>query len=154
MSLKQYTSALEGFRLIIQQNPYTYEGLVASWDFAATHLLDSLGGSSGGYNGKTEEKLLTAFDITNRYDSTKFTKKQRIEISKSVNDILENKRITQTEKIETLQKKSEEGNSIGLPFESNINFPPIVPSVGIKFISPVSLFTAYRDWETDRKSVV
>ena len=110
VSLKQYTSALEGFNLIIQQNPYTYEGLVASWDFAATHLLDSIGGSSGGYNGKTEEKLLTAFDITNRYDSTKFTKKQRIEISKSVNDILENKRITQTEKIETLQKKSEEGN--------------------------------------------
>ena len=110
VSLKQYTSALEGFRLIIQQNPYTYEGLVASWDFAATHLLDSLGGSSGGYNGKSEEKLLTAFDITDRYDSTKFTKKQRTEISKSVNDILESKRITQTEKIETLQKKSKEGN--------------------------------------------
>ena len=110
VSLKQYTSALEGFSLIIQQNPYTYEGLVASWDFAATHLLDSLGGSSGGYNGKTDEKKLTAFDITDRYDSTKFTKKQRTEISKSVNDILESKKINQTEKIEILQKKSKEGN--------------------------------------------
>ncbi len=110
VSLKQYTSALEGFSLIIQQNPYTYEGLVASWDFAATHLLDSIGGSSGGLTGKTDEKQLTTFDITDRYDSTKFTKKQRNEISKSVNDILESKRITQTEKIEKLQKKSNEGN--------------------------------------------
>ena len=108
--LRQYTSALDGFQLIMQQNPYTYEGLVASWDYAATHLLDSINGSGGAYSNRTEEKQLTAFDLTDRYDTTKFTKKQRNDISKTINDVLEGKRVNQTEKIVELQKKSNEGS--------------------------------------------
>ena len=108
--LKQFTSALDGFQLIMQQNPYTYEGLCASWDYAATHLLDSIHGSGGALSNTSEEKQLTVFDLTDRYDSTKFTKKQRNDISKTVNDVLEGKRVTQTEKIIDLQKKSNDGN--------------------------------------------
>ena len=44
VALKQYTSALQGFQDIINQNPYSYEGLVASWDYAATQLLANSGG--------------------------------------------------------------------------------------------------------------
>lgn len=48
--LKEYQSAMTGFQQIIQQNPYTYEALLASWDYSATHLLDSLNGHSGGFS--------------------------------------------------------------------------------------------------------
>jgi len=46
--LGQYQSALNGFQQIIDNNPYSYEGLLARWDYAATSLLDSTGGSGGG----------------------------------------------------------------------------------------------------------
>jgi hypothetical protein len=49
VSLKQYESAMAGFQDIIDENPYSYEGLVASWDYAATSLLfESEGGTGGG----------------------------------------------------------------------------------------------------------
>jgi hypothetical protein len=44
VSLKQYTSAMQGFQEIMNQNPYSYEGLVALWDYAATQLLANSGG--------------------------------------------------------------------------------------------------------------
>lgn len=46
VSLEMYESAMAGFQEIINQNPYSYEGLVASWDYAATSLLS--GGQGGG----------------------------------------------------------------------------------------------------------
>jgi hypothetical protein len=118
VSLKQYSSAMQGFQLIIQQNPYSYEGLVASWDYASTHLLDSLYGHGGGYSSKTElgeetmetEQVLSDMFFEN-YDSTKFSKKQRTDMVKSINDVMESKRITQTEKVIQLQKKSDAGNT-------------------------------------------
>jgi len=51
--LNNYQSALNGYQQIIDQNPYSYEGLVASWDYAATSLLLS-GGSGGGEKSNYE----------------------------------------------------------------------------------------------------
>lgn len=48
VALHQYQSALTGFQEIINENPYNYDGLLASWDYAATYLLDSSNGSGGG----------------------------------------------------------------------------------------------------------
>ena len=48
VSLKQYESAMAGFLEIMDENPYSYEGLVASWDFSATSLLFESGGGAGG----------------------------------------------------------------------------------------------------------
>ena len=45
VKLGQYTSALEGFQIIIQSNPYSWEGLLASWDYAATLLKSGQGGA-------------------------------------------------------------------------------------------------------------
>ncbi len=59
VKLGQYQSALEGFQYIMTQNPYTYEGLVASWDYAATYLLMGTGGSIQGDNEQTGEELNT-----------------------------------------------------------------------------------------------
>jgi hypothetical protein len=110
VALKQYSAAMEGFQLIIQQNPYTYEGLAASWDYAAAYLLDSINGQGGGLSNRETEKRLSDFDIRDRYDSTRFTKSQRNDITKSIDNAIENRRVTQTEKIAELQKKSEKGD--------------------------------------------
>ncbi|HEY5123688.1 MAG TPA: T9SS type A sorting domain-containing protein [Ignavibacteria bacterium] len=45
VALTDYQSALIGFQEIMNQNPYTYEGLLASWDYSATTLLIGGGGS-------------------------------------------------------------------------------------------------------------
>ncbi|MCI0473282.1 MAG: T9SS type A sorting domain-containing protein, partial [Ignavibacteria bacterium] len=110
VALKQYSAAMEGFQLIIQQNPYTYEGLAASWDYAATYLLDSINGQGGGLSNRETEKRLSVFDITDSYDSTRFTKSQRNDITKSIDNAIENRRTVQTEKIVELQKKSDKGD--------------------------------------------
>ena len=44
--LKQYSSALTGFQQIINSNPYSYEALVAHWDYMAASLL--MNGGAGG----------------------------------------------------------------------------------------------------------
>ena len=44
--LRQYSSALTGFQQIIDNNEYSYEGLIARWDYMATSLL--MNGGSGG----------------------------------------------------------------------------------------------------------
>jgi tetratricopeptide (TPR) repeat protein len=58
VALKQYTSALQGFQEIINQNPYGYEGLIASWDYAATQLLANTSGAK-----KTAEENLTIYNL-------------------------------------------------------------------------------------------
>ncbi len=56
VSLGLYESAMTGFQQIINQFP-SYEGLLASWDYAATSLLNSQGGSGGGASSKNEPAL-------------------------------------------------------------------------------------------------
>ena len=46
VSLGMYESAMTGFQEIVNQNPYSYEGLIAGWDYSATSLLS--GGQGGG----------------------------------------------------------------------------------------------------------
>ncbi|HAY33227.1 MAG TPA: hypothetical protein DCY06_03755 [Bacteroidetes bacterium] len=41
---------MTGFQQIVNENPYNYLGLVASWDYAATSLIAGLQGGSGGGN--------------------------------------------------------------------------------------------------------
>jgi hypothetical protein len=117
--LHQYTSALEGFQDIMVQNPYSYEGVVASWDYAATLLLAN---SGGGFPGDEEdvqknkeiesnrEYLVDTLRInrllkTDNYDKKVFTKEDRKQLHKSVGDILKEGRNRQTEKVKTLEEK-------------------------------------------------
>jgi tetratricopeptide (TPR) repeat protein len=74
--LKEYQSALTGFQQIIQQNPYTYEALLASWDYSATHLLDSLNGHSGGVSSNDKFQMLNVKleeQENNNIDYSRFT---------------------------------------------------------------------------------
>ena len=128
--LKQYTSALQGFQEIINQNPYSYEGLVASWDYAATQLLANGG---GGYSSNDETEVLNNdefndLDITidelygmldtlkkrdikitsyssDNYDQKKFTKKNREIINSNVINAFKDERNRQIEKLNELEKK-------------------------------------------------
>jgi hypothetical protein len=68
-ALGEYESAMTGFQQIINQNPYGYEGLVASWDYAATSLLLSAQGSGGGISnylprGEADEFQVTSYEFT------------------------------------------------------------------------------------------
>jgi len=59
-ALGQYQSAMSGFQQIIEQNPYNYLGLVASWDYAAASLMYNQQGASGGiknYDPPQAEKI-------------------------------------------------------------------------------------------------
>jgi hypothetical protein len=121
--LKQYQSAMQGFYSIMQQNPYSYEGLVASWDYAATNLLDSLNGHGGGESNEQllidnvqleeQENMNTDIIINKTFDnmdSTKFSKQDRKVIVQNVSDVMKTSRQKQIDKVDVLQKKSNEGN--------------------------------------------
>ncbi len=82
VALGLYESAMTGFQEIINQNPYTYEGLVASWDYAATSLLDSLHGSGGGVNDL--ELGMSDLEFENDEDSESNLKKSQIQYPKSL----------------------------------------------------------------------
>ncbi|MCX6164847.1 MAG: T9SS type A sorting domain-containing protein, partial [Ignavibacteriae bacterium] len=139
--LKQYQSAMTGFQQIMQQNPYSYEALLASWDYAATHLLDSLNGPGGSSSEKqssdnlqftiydlhytidefsSEDILSLDYDVLfekidnllfNDDDKDKFTKEQRKTISSSVVTALDDSKKKSKNHIETLTKQSEAGKT-------------------------------------------
>ncbi|MCI0472717.1 MAG: hypothetical protein L0Y76_03950 [Ignavibacteria bacterium] len=73
--LHQYTSALAGFQDIIVQNPYSYEGLLASWDYAATLLLANSGGAYS--NKKTDELNMFVSESQYLVDSLRMNKLMR-----------------------------------------------------------------------------
>jgi len=135
VKLKEYQSAMTGFLQIIQQNPYTYEALLASWDYSATHLLDSLNGHSGGFSneqsifndeqsveelvipeGKERESFISEFiekmdkKLYNDDDKDAFTKEERKTISTSIVNALDDSKKNAKNHIEILTKKSENGN--------------------------------------------
>jgi len=118
VSLKQYTSALQGFELIITQNPYTYEGLIASWDYASTQLLDSLNGGSGGINSKdiNENETELIKQITEYYendlfkDTIKFTKSDRKIIIQNTERAFDDTKTNGTKKYDDVKKRSERGD--------------------------------------------
>jgi hypothetical protein len=104
VKLRQYSSALAGFQQIINENPYSFEGLVAKWDYMATNLLDSLG--QGG--GEAPPDLPEGEGNNDPHD--KFTKEQRQVIKQAINTSLEDSRKSDEQKIAGLTQLAKSGN--------------------------------------------
>jgi hypothetical protein len=122
VKLGQYQSALDGFQYIMTQNPYTYEGLVASWDYAATYLLMGAGGSyKGDFEEQTEElntpadtllSRMTKRDInTTKSKNTNSNRNSTEQITKTfyekIKNVTKDDKTAQEEKVKTLEKKIE-----------------------------------------------
>ncbi|MDD5363367.1 MAG: T9SS type A sorting domain-containing protein [Ignavibacteria bacterium] len=113
VKLGQYQSALDGFQYIMTQNPYTYEGLVASWDYAATYLLMGQGGSLSGDVELTTEELSTPADtLLNRMarNDTKIknTDKQKTKVFyEKIKTAAKDDRTKQEEKVKQFEKTLE-----------------------------------------------
>ncbi|MCE1165619.1 MAG: T9SS type A sorting domain-containing protein, partial [Bacteroidetes bacterium] len=118
VKLGQYQSALDGFQYIMTQNPYSYEGLVASWDYAATYLLMGQGGSLSGETEQMTEELNTPADtllyLMSRNDSKTRTtidgQKTKVFYEK-VKIATKDDRTVQEEKIKQLEKTIESSKS-------------------------------------------
>jgi hypothetical protein len=122
--LHDYTGAMQGFQTIMNNNPYTYEGLVSSWDYMATSLL--MNGQGGATNsqwgseeltGDNEQTGMSVLQVVHDYDDnpgpkdkSPWNKEQRKEIRKSINKSIWTSRNEQEKQIETLTKQSKEGN--------------------------------------------
>ena len=108
--MREYSQALAGFQQIINQNPYSYEGLIARWDYMATSLL--IQGQGGSYSSIDIEQLaMNNYDIDGNDDDKKpFTKEQRQDIRKSINTAIEVTKDEDDRKIKTLEVKSEQGD--------------------------------------------
>ena len=110
VALGQYESAMDGFEQIINQNPYSYEGLVASWDYAATSLLDSLHGTGGGIRNLEFGSDIDD-DPKDKYDAKSFTKENRRVIRENVFNSYKTSRDKEAEIIKTLETKIAEANA-------------------------------------------
>ncbi len=126
--LRQYSSAMAGFQQIINDNPYSYPGLLASWDYMATGLL--MNGGNGGGEGNSDfglpiadlkpDELYEPNEIDPRFhgdrlyepdnDKSPFTKQQRIAIQQNINDAVTTSKINEERKIEILKTQSDLGN--------------------------------------------
>jgi len=117
--MREYSQALAGFQQIINQNPYSYEGLIARWDYMATSLLAPQGGSFGSeptVSVRDDDSRLS-IDIVNALqneadgdDKNPFTKEQRQDIRKSINTAIEISKSDDETKIKKLEEKSELGD--------------------------------------------
>jgi hypothetical protein len=111
VSLGLHESAMTGFQQIINQFPYSYEGLLASWDYAATSLLNSQGGSGGGAISKNEpalidEDVVSYIDDPNDvYDSRKFTTDDRKTLNENLTKTFSSQVNKQTREIKSLEEK-------------------------------------------------
>jgi len=108
--MREYSQALAGFQQIINQNPYSYEGLIARWDYMATSLL--IQGQGGAYSSIDNDQLaMNNYDIDGNDDDRKpFTKEQRQDIRKSINTAIEISKSDDETKIKKLEEKSELGD--------------------------------------------
>ncbi len=111
--MREYSQALVGFQQIINQNPYSYEGLIARWDYMATSLL--VQGQGGGEPSITNYELGITGDSEddidgNDDDKKPFTKEQRQDIRKSINTAIEISKNDDEVKIKKLEEKSELGD--------------------------------------------
>jgi tetratricopeptide (TPR) repeat protein len=108
--MREYSQALAGFQQIINQNPYSYEGLIARWDYMATSLL--IQGQGGAYSSIDNEQLtMNNYEINGNDDDKKpFTKEQRQDIRKSINTAIEISKNDDEVKIKKLEEKSELGD--------------------------------------------
>ncbi|MFI5145051.1 MAG: T9SS type A sorting domain-containing protein, partial [Ignavibacteria bacterium] len=117
--LHDYTGAMQGFQTIMNNNPYTYEGLVSLWDYMAVSLL--MNGRGGGEepveqtfittDPTVEQTFLSVHDYDDGpKDKSPWNKEQRQTIRKSINKSIWTARNEQEKHIETLTKQSREGN--------------------------------------------
>ena len=119
VKLEDFESAMNGFQQIMDQNPYTYEALTASWDYSATSLL--IQGQGGGEKDlgigisdlgfESEKSEYINDDPGERYDKNIFTKEDRKEIKTNVFKSFETGRDKEIELVKTLEKKVSEGNA-------------------------------------------
>jgi len=117
--MREYSQALAGFQQIINLNPYSYEGLIARWDYMATSLLAPQGGSFGSaptVSVRDNDSRLS-IDLVNALqneadgdDKNPFTKEQRQDIRKSINTAIEISKNDDEVKIKKLEDKSELGD--------------------------------------------
>jgi len=106
VKLHQYTSALSGFQEIINNNPYSYEGLLARWDYMATSLL-----MQGAGGGESEISDLEAIDrLMGWNERTPFTKEERQTIRQSVTFANERVKNEREAKIKTLEERTKTGD--------------------------------------------
>ena len=116
--MREYSQALLGFQQIINQNPYSYEGLIARWDYMATSLL--IQGQGGAYSSIDNDQLTMNNKSDESYESDKFeelgddrspfTKEQRQDIRKSINTAIDVSKNNDETKMKTLEEKSELGD--------------------------------------------
>ena len=119
VKLGEYESAMTGFQQIMDQNPYSYEALTTSWDYAATSLL--IQGQGGGERDlgigisdlgfEMEKSEYINDDPKERYDKNIFTKEDRKEIKTNVFKSFETGRDKEIEIVKSLEKKVFEGNA-------------------------------------------
>jgi hypothetical protein len=111
VSLGLYESAMTGFQQIINQFPYSYEGLLASWDYAATSLLYSNTGSGAGQeridllepNSNRENDFVD--DPNDKYDSRKFSTEDRKMLSNNLSKTFTSIADKQSREIKSLEEK-------------------------------------------------
>ncbi len=116
--MRQYSQALAGFQQIINQNPYSYEGLIARWDYMATSLL--IQGQGGSYSSIDNDQLTMNNISDESYefdkfeelgdDKNPFTKEQRQDIRKSINTAIDISKNNDETKMKTLEVKSDLGD--------------------------------------------
>jgi len=112
--MREYSQALAGFQQIINQNPYSYEGLIARWDYMATSLL--IQGQSGGFPTLKLRELESyepddlSDEASAQSDKSPFTKEQRQDIRKSINTAIEISKTEDDRKIKSLEDRSEKGD--------------------------------------------
>ncbi|CAN5566767.1 hypothetical protein BH10BAC5_BH10BAC5_12880 [soil metagenome] len=134
IALKDYEGAMTGLQEIINQNPYSYEGLIASWDYMSAYL-QSAGGSGGGDKGgdlndeiirqneincdEDQTDLLInddpltkskTPDIHDDFDKTKFNEGQRQQITKSIVTAFTKTKKTDLNEMKKLKSDSDNGN--------------------------------------------
>jgi hypothetical protein len=136
VALGDYSSALLGFQQIMQENQYTYLGLVASWDYAATVLLMDTTLTSGGMKSnsidnlenKSEEETKERINVEEQkqyelisekyyslfereaYDSTKFKKEDRKKIKEILVKTGNGTRKKNIDKFDETKVRSEKGD--------------------------------------------
>jgi tetratricopeptide (TPR) repeat protein len=150
VSLGLYESAMSGFQEIVNQNPYSYEGLIASWDYAATSLLEN-SGSSGGFKEYNFDEENFIDDPADKYDKRKFTVENRISIRKNILNSFQTKREKEAEKVKSLEKKIRDGNS-NKTETNELRVKTILNDV-IKIKKPVTTFEHISIVNTDIQKV-
>jgi len=117
VKLGQYSSALEGFLYIMQNNQYNMLGLIASWDYAATQLLMG----SGGANTFSENDMMKELNdsilfsrkvelnkIRDDYSEKKFSIEDRKKIITNIETAMEYEKKADEKRLENMKEKLQE----------------------------------------------